>query len=105
MESFRDVGVNLPHVAGRMVCRDALLIVNTDEPTHVLACHDGTNHALGMLALHVEVQMVAAVEAASPMEFVSFHALRLLLTPVNTSHYDFNTKVKKVSVLLSNFAD
>lgn len=79
LEAFRDVGVHLPHVAGCMVCRDALLIVDTDEPTHVLACPDGANHALGMLALHVEVQMVAAIEAASFVELVSHSFVSFVL--------------------------
>jgi hypothetical protein len=53
-----------------MVCPDSLTIVNTDVVSHVLSRPDGADNGLGMLTVHVEVQMVTAVEAAPAMEFV-----------------------------------
>jgi hypothetical protein len=71
--TFRDVGVHLPVFAWRVFGRYALTIVNTDVPSHVLLRLDGTHNSVGVLAVHVVVQVVGAVVATTAVELVNRH--------------------------------
>jgi hypothetical protein len=62
-----------------VVCRYALVVVNADVVAHILSGADGADNGLGISALEMEVQMVAAVEAAPAMEFVSHNSCLLIV--------------------------
>jgi hypothetical protein len=53
-----------------VVSRYPLRIVHAYVTYHVFLCLDGADHGVGILAVHVVVQVMGAVEAAAPMEFV-----------------------------------